>query len=95
MKKYELMFIVKTDIEESEVLKTVNALKELLKSKKAKILEEKQMGQKTLAYEIQKRKTGYYFLFIVEADSEAIAEFERIALINENILRHLIIKDED
>ncbi len=53
------------------------------------------MGQRELAYEIKKFKTGYYFLFVVEADSTAVSEFDRIAKINENILRHLIIKVED
>ena len=53
------------------------------------------MGQRELAYEIKKFKTGYYFLYVVEANSEAINEFDRIAKINENVIRHLVIKVED
>ena len=39
-----------------------------------------------------KFKSGYYFLFVVEATKEAIDEFDHIVRINENLLRHLVVK---
>lgn len=95
MNKYELMFIVRTDMEEAEIKKTAESMKKVLTDKNAKMLEEKVMGQRELAYEMKKMKTGYYFLFTIEADSVAINEFDRVSRINENILRHLIVKVED
>lgn len=95
MNKYEVMFIVKPDMEEAQITKIAEDLKKVLTDNKAKLLEEKAMGQRELAYEIKKFKTGYYFLFVVETESIAVSEFDRIAKINENILRHLIIKVED
>ena len=89
------MFIVRSDMEEAEIKSTAENMKKILSDNKATIVEEKVMGQKELAYEINKMKTGYYFLYIVETTSEAINEFERVARINENILRHLTIKVED
>lgn len=96
MKKYEIMFIVKPDLEETTITSVANSMKELLVSKSATILEEKAMGQRELAYEIKSYKTGYYFLFVIESENdEAIKEFDRVALINENIIRHLIVKSEE
>ena len=95
MNKYEIMFIVRPDMEEAEIKKTAENMKKILTEQKAKILEEKSMGQKELAYEIKKFNTGYYYLFIVEASKEAEEEFNRVARINENLLRHLIVKVED
>lgn len=95
MNKYEVMFIVKPDMEEAQITKIAEDLKKVLTDNKAKLLEEKAMGQRELAYEIKKFKTGYYFLFVVETEAIAVSEFDRIAKINENILRHLIIKVED
>ena len=95
MNKYEIMFIVKSDMEEAEIRNTAEAMKKVLTDKGAKLLEEKAMGQRELAYEIQKMKTGYYFLYIVEADSDTVSEFNRVSGINENILRHLIVEVED
>ncbi len=95
MQKYEIMFIVKPDMEEAEIRKTAEGMKKVLTDEKANVLEEKAMGQRELAYEIRKFKTGYYYLFVVEASKEAEQEFNRVARINENLLRHLIVKVEE
>ena len=95
MNKYEIMFIVKSDMEESTINQTVDTLKKVLTDNGAKMIEEKKLGQKDLAYEIKKYKTGYYFLFIVEAETKAIDEINRIVGINESVLRHLVVKVED
>ena len=95
MNKYEIMFIVRPDMEEAEIKKTAESMKKVLTDAKAKVLEEKAMGQRELAYEIRKFTTGYYYLFVVEADSNAEQEFNRVARINESLLRHLIVKVEE
>lgn len=95
MNKYEIMFIVRPDIEEAEIKKIAEDMKVVLTNEKATIVEEKSMGQRELAYEVKKFNTGYYFLYVVEASSETIDEFDRVVRINENIIRHLIVKVED
>ncbi len=94
MTNYEITFIVRPDMEETEINKTAEELKKVLTDKKAKIVSEKAMGQKELAYEIKKFKSGYYFLYVVEATKEAIDEFDHVVRINENLLRHLVVKNE-
>ena len=95
MNKYEIMFIVKPEMEEAEIKNTAETMKKVLTDAKAKVLDEKAMGQKELAYEINKYSTGYYYLLVVEATKEAEQEFNRVARINENLLRHLIVKVEE
>ena len=95
MSKYEIMFIVRPDMEEAEIRKTAEDMKKVLTDKKANILEEKALGQRELVYEINKFKTGYYYLFVVEAETAATKEFDRVARINESLLRHLVVKVED
>ena len=92
MKNYEIMFIVRPDVTEDVVKSTVKTLEKVLTDGKAKITLSKELGQKEFAYEIKKFKSGYYYLYNVETSSEtAIKEFDRIASLNENVLRHLII----
>lgn len=94
MMNYEILFIVRPDLEEKAVKSVAKDLEKVLVDKKAKILSSKEMGQKELAYEIKNQKSGYYFLINVEANNEAINEFDRVALINESVIRHLITKLE-
>lgn len=96
MNKYELTFIVKPDLEESQIKSVNDSVKAMLDEMKATVLEEKEWGQRELAYEINKYKTGYYFYYLIEEkDAEAVKEFDRVALINENIIRHLVVKVEE
>lgn len=95
MRKYEIMFIVRADIDEKQVSETSKRFEDLLKGFKSTVTV-KELGQKKLAYEIKKQKNGYYFLFNVEAPVEAVKEFRRRAEIDENIIRHIIVKlDEE
>ncbi len=95
MNKYEIMFIVRADITEDEVKNTVKSFEDLLTNEGAKILNSKDLGQKKLAYEIKKQVRGYYHLLNVECESKAVKEFDRRALIDEKVIRHLIIKEEN
>jgi len=96
MTNYEIMFIVKTTIEAEKQKKTIDAMKKIITDGKGKIVETKDMGEKKLAYPIKKELNGYYYVLKVEASSDVVSEFDRRALIDETILRHLIIKlDEE
>ena len=92
MRKYEIMFIVRPDCDEATMKNVVKKLEKALTDNKAIITLSKELGQKEFAYEIKKFKSGYYFLYNIEAsDDAAIKEFDRVARIDENIVRHLVI----
>lgn len=94
MDKYEIMFIIKNTIEDAEVVKVAESLKDLILNDKGTIIEFKEMGKRKLAYPIKKELTGTYYVMNVEASHDTIKEFDRKVLINENVLRHLVIKKE-
>lgn len=94
MKNYEIMFIVKTTIGEDEVKATSKKFQDILTNEGAKISDFNEMGQRELAYEIKDCKTGFYFVITCEASDKAVKEFDRLAAIDSNIIRHLIINKE-
>ena len=96
MKKYEIMFIVRPTLGEEETKKVIEDFGKILTSNGAKITEENDRGQRELAYEIKDFKSGYYYVYNIEAkDDKAIREFDRLALISKDVIRHLITKKED
>ena len=96
MKHYEIMFIVRPTLGEDEVKKVVKSFSKIITDNGSKVTEEQSMGQRELAYEIKDFKSGNYFVFEIESkDDKAIKEFDRLALINKDIIRHLITKVED
>ncbi len=96
MTNYEIMFIVKTTMEEEKIKSTIEAMKKIITDGKGKVVETKEMGERKLAYPIKKELNGFYVVLKVEASKEVIGEFDRKAQLSETILRHLIIKlDEE
>lgn len=96
MDKYEIMFIVKPTLEEAAIKETVSSLSAIITDMNGKVTDSKDMGKRELAYPIKKEISGFYYVLTIEASHDIIAEFDRKARINENILRHQIIKlDEE
>lgn len=94
MRKYEIMFIIHPSLDEERIKATVEKYENVINTDGSKILEVKDWGLRELAYEINKVKKGYYMIFNIEASNDVIVEFERLALIDSNIVRHIIIKNE-
>lgn len=94
MKKYEIMYIVKPNVETEELNGVIERLSKTITDFDSTIIEHKEMGLKDLAYEIQHYKKGYYVLQSVNATNEAVAEFNRIARITEEVIRFIVLVDE-
>ena len=96
MRKYEIMFIVRPTLSEDEKKNVIAKFVKVLTDNKATITNEKDLGQRELAYEIKDFKSGFYYLVDLEAnDDAAISEFDRQAKNTSDIVRHLITKIED
>ena len=93
MKKYELLYILRPDLEEDARKKLVESLSDLLTKNGAKVNKTEEWGLKQLAYEIKKFTKGYYVLVKFEAEKAALDEFDRMTKINQNVLRFLITVD--
>ena len=95
MRNYEIMYIVRPTLGENEIMQVVKTFESIIKNNGANIIGSRDVGQRELAYEIKKFNSGYYFVLEIEAkDDKAIKEFDRLALINQDIIRHLITKLE-
>lgn len=95
MKNYEIMYIVLPTLSEEELAAVVRKFNDILNADGSQVVNVTEMGQRELAYEIKKFRTGYYYVIDVQASNDkAIKEFDRLALINNDIIRHLITKKE-
>ncbi|AOG59976.1 30S ribosomal protein S6 [Spiroplasma helicoides] len=93
IRKYEVMYIIDQDT--TDVKAVQSKLHDILTANGGKILESEDWGLKEFAYEINKKRKGYYSVLIVETESENIEEFRRISKIDKNVVRELIINTEN
>lgn len=92
MKKYEIMYILKANLEDAKRQEVMDGLHAIITSNDGTIENVNEWGLKEFAYEIEDEKKGYYVVVDVTANNEGIAEFDRLARINNNVVRFLIVK---
>jgi small subunit ribosomal protein S6 len=80
-------------LSEEQMRETVQKFTQLLKESKAKIIAEENWGLKKMAYSIQKKKTGFYFLIEFATDSIALYDMLELAYKREErVMRWLTVK---
>lgn len=94
MRAYEILYVIRPDIEEDAKQALVERFDSILTDNGGEIVESKEWGKRRLAYEINDYKDGFYQIITVKADETATNEFDRLAKITGDIIRHIIVRDE-
>ncbi|MFC3041059.1 30S ribosomal protein S6 [Virgibacillus xinjiangensis] len=94
MRKYEIMYIIRPDIEEEAQTSLIERFNKILTDNGAEIDKVDEKGKKRLAYEIQDYRDGYYVIINFRSGEEAVNEFDRLAKFSDDIIRHIAIRDE-
>ncbi len=91
MKKYEVMYIIRPTLDDESRKALIDELNNAFAANNSVVDSVKEMGFRDLAYEIDGESKGYYVLLNVTATVEGINEFERLANIRENVIRHICV----
>lgn len=89
---YETVFITTPVLSESQMKEAVEKFKKVLTDNKAKIVHEENWGLRKLAYPIQKKSTGFYYLLEFESEGSLIEKLETEYRRDERIIRFLTVK---
>lgn len=92
MNKYEIMFIVKPDVEDDARNALIESFKGILTANGGTVDNVDEWGLRDLAYEIKDYKKGYYVVVDATCTAADVAEFERLSNINAFMLRHLTLR---
>lgn len=95
MKKYEVMYILKADLDEEARKALIEKLHGILTVGGGAVTDVKEWGLREFAYPIDDMLKGYYVVIKVTSNQEALNEFRRLAGINANVVRYLITVDKD
>ena len=89
---YELMYVVNTILNDEQVKDIVERVNVYIRENGGDIIEAQEMGSQRLAYPIEKKRNGYYALVYFRAPGDFIAKFDRAMRINDDIMRHLVLR---
>lgn len=95
MRKYEIMYIIRPDIEEEAQTALIERFNKILTDSGAEIEKVNEKGKKRFAYEINDYRDGYYVVINFSGEPQAVNEFDRQAKFTDDILRHIVIREDD
>ncbi|WP_019914550.1 30S ribosomal protein S6 [Paenibacillus sp. HW567] len=93
MRKYEVMYIIRPDIEQEAVQAAVEKFQGIISNGGGEITKHDVQGKRRLAYEIKKFRDGVYVLVNFTAEPAVVTEMERIMKISDEVIRYLITND--
>lgn len=94
VRRYELMLVLSPDVPEERVAAIVDRTTRQIAADGGQIIKVAPWGRRRLAYAIDRHREGSYHIVVFEAPPTAIAELERGLLITEEVLRHLVVRQE-
>jgi small subunit ribosomal protein S6 len=87
LNQYETVFITTPVLSESQMKETVDKFKQILTGSGSEIVHEENWGLRKLAYPIQKKSTGFYYLIEFKAEGDLIRKLETEFKRDERIIR--------
>lgn len=90
--QYEVVFIMTPVLSEEQMMDTVTKFKKILTDNGTEIVFENNWGLRKLAYPIQKKNTGFYYLVEFKGSGEIIAKMETEFKRDERVMRFLTVK---
>jgi len=91
MRKYEIMYILNSSMEEAARQELMETLHNIIINDGGPVDKVDDWGMKEFAYRIEDMTKGYYTVINVTAEPDAVKEFDRICRINANVVRSMIV----
>lgn len=95
MRNYEVMYIIRPDIEEDAQTELIERFKTVLTDNGAEIEEVEELGKRRFAYEINDYRDGYYVVVNFKGEEDSVNEFDRQAKYTDDIIRHMVVRVDE
>src|SRR5271157_6153292 len=92
---YEVMFIVRPDVEDEEADKLIESLSATVKGGGGVVKSAEKLGRRKLAYQVRKFNDGNYILLTIEADGAVVLELERRLRVTEQVIKFITVRIDE
>jgi small subunit ribosomal protein S6 len=94
VRRYELMLVFSPEAPDDRISAIIDRTTRQITAAGGSIIKVAPWGRRRLAYAIDRHREGAYHIVVFEAPTEVIADLERGILITEEVLRHLVVRQE-
>ena len=90
--QYELTYVISGVVQQNQVDDIVRKVNHFIESNGGDVLEVDEWGNQRLAYEIDRKRSGYYVNMYFQAPGALIQRLERELEVNDDVLRYLTLR---
>ena len=94
MRRYELMLVIRPDVPDDKSQAVIDRVTRQITAGGGQIVKVAPWGRRRLAYPIDRFREGSYHIILFAAPADLLAELEHSLLITEEVIRHLLTRDE-
>jgi len=95
MRKYEIIFIIRPDVEEEDLNKLVTQMESVVAGAGGKMERVDRMGRRRLAYRVGRYQDGHYVLFVLEGTGDTVKELERRLGVTDSVIKFLAVRIDE
>lgn len=95
MSAYELMYIVKPELDDQAVQQEIDKVGQLIQTNGGEVKKVTPWGKRRLAYTVKDQREGYYVVQEFDLDQAKVAEVERVLKISDTVFRHLLVRQDE
>jgi len=95
MRKYEIIFVVRPDVNDEELEKLVTQMQGVVTGAGGTIEKVEKMGRRRLAYRVARQREGFYILFVLEGNGDTVKEFERRLKVTDSVIKYLTVRVDE
>ncbi|TCS95500.1 30S ribosomal protein S6 [Hazenella coriacea] len=95
MHKYELMFIVRPDVDEETLKATREKVQSIIAENGGEVTNVDDMGKRRFAYLIDKYREGFYTVVNFQGKAEVVSELDHVLNISDYVIRHMTINMDE
>jgi small subunit ribosomal protein S6 len=94
MRRYELMLVIRPDVADDRSQAVIDRVTRQITASGGQIVKVAPWGRRRLAYPIDRFREGSYHIVLFAAPASLLTELEHSLLITEEVIRHLVTRDE-
>jgi small subunit ribosomal protein S6 len=95
MALYEHVFLARQDLAQAQVDTLAENASKIVTDHGGRVVKTENWGLRSLAYRIAKNRKAHYVMLEIDAPGDTVAEIERQAGINEDIIRYMTVRVDE
>ena len=95
MSAYELMYIVKPELDDQAVQQEIDKVGQLIQTNGGQLKKVTPWGKRRLAYTVKDNREGHYVVAEFDLDQAKVQEVERVLKISDTVFRHLLVRQDE